>query len=102
MDYFKRKSEIKYKFTKEESKKVFFVSDTHFGHENIIRFCNRPFLNVEEMNEVLIENWNKIVPEDGTVFHLGDFALGGSNIWNEVLPCLNGQIYLILGNHKIS
>ena len=55
---------------------LFFTSDTHFFHEGIIRFCNRPFGSVEEMNETLIRNWNEKVPEDGTVFHLGDFAFG--------------------------
>lgn len=82
--------------------KIFFTSDTHFGHANIIKFCKRPFLNVDDMNEALVENWNKVVPEDGIVFHLGDFAFGGSNVWNEITPRLNGQIHLILGNHKIS
>lgn len=79
--------------------KIFFTSDTHFGHANIIKFCKRPFLNVDDMNEALVENWNKVVTEDGIVFHLGDFAFGGSNVWNEIIPRLNGQIYLILGNH---
>ena len=71
----------------------------HFGHANIIRFCNRPFQNVEEMNEVLIENWNKVVSKDDTVFHLGDFAFGGSSVWNSIIPRLNGHINLIIGNH---
>ena len=90
--------EQKFEFNPE---KTFFTSDTHFGHANIIRLCNRPFKDVEEMNEKLIENWNKVVPEDGTVFHLGDFAFGGSALWNSVIPRLNGQIYLIIGNHEI-
>lgn len=78
---------------------VFFTSDTHWGHANIIRFCSRPFISVEEMNDVLIQNWNNVVPKDGIVFHLGDFAFGGSQLWNDVLSKLNGHIYLILGNH---
>lgn len=78
---------------------TFFTSDTHFGHANIIKLCNRPFKDVEEMNEKLVENWNKVVPENGVVFHLGDFAFGGSALWNSIIPRLNGQIYLILGNH---
>lgn len=89
-------SEKKYKFDPEHT---FFTSDTHFGHANIIRFCNRPFQNVEEMNEVLIENWNKVVSKDDTVFHLGDFAFGGSSVWNSIIPRLNGHINLIIGNH---
>lgn len=79
--------------------KVWFTSDTHFGHENIIRFCNRPFDNVDEMNEALIKNWNSVVKPDDTVFHLGDFAFGGSTIWNSILDVLNGNIILIKGNH---
>ena len=51
------------------------------------------------MNEVLIENWNKVVSEDDTVFHLGDFAFGGSSVWNSIIPRLNGHINLIIGNH---
>ena len=80
---------------------LFFTSDTHFYHEAIIKFCNRPFESVEEMNETLIRNWNETVPEDGTVFHLGDFAFGGWKEWMSVYNRLNGKIYLVLGNHDI-
>ena len=76
---------------------LFFTSDSHFNHLNIIKFCNRPFKDVEEMNEKLIENWNKVVPKDGIVFHLGDFAFGGN--WNDIINRLNGKIHLIIGNH---
>lgn len=89
-------SEKKIKYSPDHT---FFTSDTHFGHANIIRFCNRPFQNVEEMNEVLIENWNKVVSKDDTVFHLGDFAFGGSSVWNSIIPRLNGHINLIIDNH---
>lgn len=84
-----------------DSSKIFFTSDTHFNHNNIITYCNRPFGSVEKMNETLIANWNNTVPIDGTVFHCGDFALGGSEAWNKILPRLNGKIYLILGNHDL-
>ena len=57
---------------------VWFTSDTHFGHENIIRFFNRPFRNAEEINTELIRRWRETVPEDGIIFHLGDFAHGSS------------------------
>lgn len=89
-------SEKKIKYSPDHT---FFTSDTHFGHANIIRFCNRPFRNVEEMNEILIENWNKVVSKGDTVFHLGDFAFGGSSVWNSIIPRLNGHINLIIGNH---
>ena len=78
---------------------TFFTSDTHFGHANIIKLNNRPFSNVEEMNEKLVENWNSVVSDNDTVFHLGDFAFGGSTLWNSIIPRLKGKIYLIIGNH---
>ena len=51
------------------------------------------------MNETLINNWNNTVPEDGIVFDLGDFAIGGSQVWNDALSRLHGKHYLIMGNH---
>lgn len=73
-----------------------FTADTHFGHSNIIKFCNRPFQNVEEMDEALIENWNKNIKEDDTVYHLGDFKFKKSE---NFLRRLNGYKILIEGNH---
>ena len=87
-----------YKF---DTDQVWFTSDTHFGHENIIRYCGRPFRNAEEMNAELIRRWRETVPDDGIVFHLGDFAHGGSRLWNDILCTLTGRKYLILGNHDI-
>ena len=87
-----------YKFDPDQ---VWFTSDTHFGHENIIRFCGRPFRDVEEMNAELIRRWRETVPDDGIVFHLGDFAHGGSRLWNDMICALTGRKYLILGNHDI-
>lgn len=78
---------------------IFFVSDTHFGHTNIIKYCNRPFNNVDEMDEALINNWNAKVPKDGIVYHLGDFAWGSINYWEKIREQLNGEIILIYGNH---
>lgn len=87
---------VKRKKTETMSQEVFFTADTHFGHTNIIEFCNRPFATVEDMNERLIENWNIFIKNKDIVYHLGDFA------WrkpHEVIDRLNGQIHLILGNH---
>ena len=81
--------------------RIFFTADTHWGHRNIIRYCQRPFTDVEEMNETLISNWNSTVGKDDIVFHLGDFAMGGSAEWSRLLERLNGKIYLILGNHDM-
>lgn len=78
---------------------IFFTSDTHFGHEAIIKFCNRPFKDAHEMDEVMINNWNNKVGPDDLIFHLGDFAFGGSELWNSILPKLNGHKVLIIGNH---
>ena len=63
---------MNYKF---DGSKVFFTSDTHFYHGNIIRFCNRPFKSVEMMNETIISNWNNTVGQDDIVFHLGNHDL---------------------------
>lgn len=89
----------KHKWTEEEAQKIFFTSDTHFGHENILKYCQRPFDSIEEHDEELIRRWNEKVPEDGIVFHLGDFAFGTSARIQNILDRLNGKIYFIVGNH---
>ena len=89
---------MNYKF---DGSRVFFTSDTHFNHTNIIRFCNRPFKDVTHMNETIIANWNSVVGPDDIIFHLGDFYLGSSAECINVLNRLNGKIYLIAGNHEI-
>ena len=55
---------------------MFFTADHHFGHANIIKYCNRPFANVDEMDTELIRRWNEVITPGDTVFHLGDFTLG--------------------------
>lgn len=84
-----------------DGSKVFFTSDTHFCHSNIIRFCHRPFKDAEEMNETIIANWNSVVAPDDHVFHLGDFCFGGAAEWTKILNRLNGKIHLIIGNHDM-
>lgn len=88
-----------YNWTHEDSKRIFFTSDTHFCHKNILTYCKRPFNSIEEHDEELIRRWNKKVPEDGIVFHLGDVAFGTNERVNEILNQLHGKIYLIIGNH---
>lgn len=85
----------------ENGSHVFFTSDTHFCHDKVINFCNRPFNSVEEMNNAIIDAWNKKVDKDDIVFHLGDFCWGGSKEWNSILDQLNGHIHLICGNHDV-
>ena len=77
---------------------IYFTSDTHFGHARIIELCARPFANVDEMNEALIQKWNAVVGPDDVVYHLGDFFMGPKET---VLlrKRLNGKIVLIKGNH---
>lgn len=76
---------------------IFFIADTHFGDENILRYENRTFENVAEMNRVMIENWNNLVKEDDVVYVLGDFGANGQEV--SVLSRLNGVKYLVKGNH---
>ena len=57
---------------------IFFTADQHFYHENIIKYCNRPFKNVEEMNEELIKRWNKTIRLVDHVYVIGDFVFGGA------------------------
>lgn len=78
---------------------TWFVSDTHFGHKNIIKYSNRPFNSVEEMDALMIQNWNKLVKPNDTVYHLGDFAFGKFEFVRDVIRELNGKKHLILGNH---
>jgi calcineurin-like phosphoesterase family protein len=78
---------------------IWFTSDTHFGHENIIKYCSRPFSSVEEMDETLIENYNKVVKPEDLVYHLGDFALVRPERVIEYRKRLHGTIHLISGNH---
>ena len=86
---------------KKMNENVWFTSDSHFYHANIIKYCNRPFASVEEMNEKLIENWNSVVGKDDIVWCLGDFCLGPDQKKHipELVSKLNGRINLILGNH---
>jgi len=88
------------KFSRED--KIWFTADSHIGHRNIIKYCQRPFSNVEEMNETLICNWNKVVGKNDYVFHLGDFSVGGAAEWTSILDNLNGRIFLVLGNHDMN
>lgn len=78
-----------------------YISDTHFGHANIINFDKRPFKSVEEMDEALIQNWNEVVHKDDTVNILGDFCWQKASRWIEILKQLKGNKILIRGNHDL-
>ena len=71
------------------------ISDTHFFHENIGRYCNRP----ENWQELIIKNWNDLISPEDTVLHLGDFALGKKSNFELLTGMLNGRLFLIQGNH---
>lgn len=74
---------------------IYFIPDTHFCHSNIIKYCDRPFKDVKEMNETIINNWNNIVTNEDIVYHLGDFCLSTDDEIKNIFNRLNGTIILI-------
>lgn len=78
---------------------IWYTSDTHFGHANIIQYCCRPFSSADEMNDTMITNWNSVVRRGDTVFHLGDFGFADWNVLKGIRSRLNGEIVLVPGNH---
>lgn len=78
---------------------IFVISDTHFNHGNIIKYCDRPFENITHMNEAMIVNWNSMVKHKDIVYHLGDVGFGKADKIDEILSRLHGEKRLILGNH---
>jgi len=81
--------------------RVYFISDTHFLHSNIIDYCGRP----QDFNQMIIRNWNSVVRPEDYVFHLGDFSAGvgkvtdGYDKLKKIASLLNGEKHLIRGNH---
>ncbi len=78
---------------------MYFTGDTHFCHKNIIRYCNRPFTNMDEMNRFIINEWNKTVGEKDIIYHLGDFAWRNLKAAEEILKQLKGRKFLCIGYH---
>lgn len=78
---------------------VYFIADTHFYHISIIPYCQRPFLSVDDMNEKLIKNWNKVVTNEDTVYFLGDFGFSSAPKLKDITSRLNGYKIIIRGNH---
>jgi len=86
---------------------TFFTSDLHLGHFNIIKYCNRPFKTLDEMNDTIIRNWNERVKEDDFVYHVGDFCFRNSSDKDngirvkayDWIKQLNGNIIFLKGNH---
>jgi calcineurin-like phosphoesterase family protein len=79
--------------------RILFTSDTHFGHDNIIKHCARPFASAAAMDAALIANWNAAVAPDDTVWHLGDFSYKAAHAPADYLRQLNGHKHLLWGNH---
>lgn len=80
---------------------IHFTSDTHFGHKNIIKLCNRPFEDAASMDEAMIAAWNSVVKADDIVWHLGDFSFHRS-AWQpdaKLVDRLHGRKNIIVGNH---
>jgi calcineurin-like phosphoesterase family protein len=78
---------------------IYFSADHHFNHENVIKLSNRPFNNVEQMNNELIILWNSVVKPEDLVFYLGDFGFGRKESLKEICTKLNGHKILVRGNH---
>lgn len=78
---------------------IYFTSDQHFFHQKVIRMNDRPFKNSEEMDRVIVDNWNDIVDANDEVYILGDVTIKGGKKTHEILSKLKGKKYLIKGNH---
>lgn len=82
-----------------------FISDTHFGHANILKFVGddgkriRPFDSLDDMHETIIDNWNKNVKDNDYVYHLGDVTFQYNGMFNNIMSRLKGKKRLIVGNH---
>lgn len=88
--------------TQKGNKNVFFTSDFHLFHNNVLKFDNRPFENVYEMHHVIEKNWNEIVQENDVVIYLGDLSFArreDKEIVDSMLNRLKGEIHFVMGNH---
>ena len=79
---------------------IFFSSDSHWGHNNVVRFCSRPFESVHHMDLQMIQRWNEIVKPNDEVYYLGDLTLSTNKTYvGDILNSLKGKIHFIKGNH---
>lgn len=78
---------------------IYFTADHHFGHANIIQYCQRPFKDADHMNEIMIARWVEIVHPDSTVFYLGDFTLQDYSTAQKYINRLTGNIKFLPGSH---
>lgn len=77
----------------------YYISDLHFGHANVIKFDERPFVDVDEMDRVMIERWNEIVGDNDDVYVVGDFCYRSGHVAEWYLAKLKGRKHLVVGNH---
>lgn len=78
-----------------------FIADTHFNHENIIKYCNIPFRKTKETNGYIIEKWNSVVSSNDIVYHLGDVGFVNTEELKKLIKSLNGTKILVRGNHDL-
>ena len=78
---------------------TYLLSDTHFEHKNIIEYSGRPFNNLEEMNNYIIQKWNETIKPDDEVYFLGDFCFGVAENIMKYATQLNGHKHIVMGNH---
>lgn len=79
---------------------IWLISDTHFGHQNIITYCNRPFKTSNEMDDYITTTWNETVKPGDIIYHLGDVYFSkAQKEWGSFFSKLHGSKRLILGNH---
>lgn len=78
---------------------IYFTSDLHFGHKNIIKLCEEPFSSIEERDALIIKNWNSVVTDEDSVYVLGDISWYPIAKTCELVSKLNGKIHIIIGNH---
>ena len=78
---------------------TWFTADYHFNHTNIIKYCERPFKDIEEMNYEIVKRHNEVVKPDDTVYNLGDFTLGGMEFFLPFYTQLNGTVIIVPGGH---
>jgi len=81
------------------TRNIWVISDTHFNHDKIIEYYNRPFTSVQKMNSCMVERWNSVVRDGDYVYHLGDVYMGDREEADRILSKLNGSKRLVLGNH---
>lgn len=78
---------------------IYFTADTHFSHKNVLKYEDRPFTTIEEMDSKLIENWNRRVQDSDDIYILGDLLFGNGSDAETTIKRLNGRKHLIRGNH---